>query len=81
MGKDVKHEVCSRAAEFLRRMDASELKPHYVDGKCVFCGALDDEIHEATCPMYAEEGLRQALNFLFFGIKSKEERAEHKHAF
>lgn len=73
MVKDIKSEVAARAAAYLRALDKHD-PVHIVDGQCVYCCAQVDELHEPSCPVYKEEGLRMCLNKLFYGITDRSGR-------
>ncbi len=79
MANDLKSRIAGKTARFIRTLKQHNDKL-YIDGKCIFCGAHDDELHEQECPLFKLEGVAMDLNLLFYNIKTAAERDRHGEA-
>ena len=79
MANDLKSRIAGKTARFIRTLKQHEGKL-YSDGRCIFCGAQHDELHEQECPLFKLEGVSMDLNLLFYNIRTAEERARHDEA-
>ncbi len=77
----LKERLIGKTANFVRASKRLQKHLRTEDGKCVECGAAEDELHDTDCPLYTLEGVRMDLNLLFYGIRTPEEAAKNPKAF